>query len=105
MDCQDVKPALSPYIDGELPREDAAGITAHLAGCVACRRSLEELHLISATLHALLATRRAPSPVLRARVMAALDEVAPARTRPGMARHTRLIRQHLRRMRLGPGAR
>src|SRR5467141_1049990 len=34
---------LSEYLDGELPAAERAELESHLAGCVECRRVLEEL--------------------------------------------------------------
>ncbi len=81
MDCQEAKTGLSPYLDGELPPDDAAGITGHLTGCAACRRSFEELRLVSTAIRTQLAICYAPSPDLRAKVLAALDDVPPTRAR------------------------
>lgn len=39
---------LSPYLDGELDQAARARIEAHLAGCLACRRALEDLRAIVA---------------------------------------------------------
>jgi anti-sigma factor RsiW len=105
MDCQDAKPALSPYLDEELPPEDAAGITAHLTGCTACRDSLEELRLVSAAIRAQFASCYARSPDLRAKVLAALDDGPRTRSWQRAARQTRLLWRRLRRIRLGPGTR
>jgi anti-sigma factor RsiW len=75
MDCQEAKIALSPYIDGELPHDDAASIAAHLTVCSACRHGFEELRLVGRVLRTQLASRYTPSPDLRAKVLAALDAV------------------------------
>jgi hypothetical protein len=40
MDCRQASEALSEYIDGRLPVEDAAAVSAHLESCAVCR-SLE----------------------------------------------------------------
>jgi len=72
VDCQDAKTELSPYLDGELPLEDAAGIAAHLAQCERCRLLLEELRLVGAALRVELAKRRVSSFDVRGKVRAAL---------------------------------
>lgn len=41
---------IGAYHDGELPPGRAAEIEAHLEGCAACRRELEELRVLSALL-------------------------------------------------------
>jgi anti-sigma factor RsiW len=81
VDCQDTKTGLSPYLDGELPREDAAAITVHLAQCEGCRCLLEELRLVGTALRAQLAKRRAFSTDVRGKVRAALAQL-PAKCTP-----------------------
>jgi anti-sigma factor (TIGR02949 family) len=105
MDCQEAKTGLSPYLDGELPRDDAAGIAAHLTGCAGCCRSFEELRLVSTLIRTQLASWHAPSPDLRAKVMAAIDDAPPTRVRNRAALQTRLIWRRLRRIWLRPGTR
>jgi len=77
MDCQEAKIALSPYLDGELPDDAAAGVAAHLRACIACRQGFEELRLVGTLIRAQLASRYAPSPDLRGKVLAALDDATP----------------------------
>ncbi len=43
MNCDDFKPMLTGYLDGELTPERSAELEAHLATCEACRRELAEL--------------------------------------------------------------
>ena len=81
MDCQDAKTGLSPHLDGELPRDDAAAITEHLAQCEGCRLLLEELRLVGAALRAQLAKRGVPSFDVRGKVSAALVQL-PAKCAP-----------------------
>ncbi len=43
MRCDEFKPMLTGYLDGELTPERSAELEAHLAACEACRRELAEL--------------------------------------------------------------
>ena len=84
MDCQDSKTGLSPYLDGELPRDDAAAIAAHLAQCEGCRLLLEELRLVGAALRAPPAQRGVSSIDVRGKVRAALAQL-PSKCTPRAA--------------------
>src|SRR5205809_5149458 len=44
---------LSEYIDGTLPDAERAALEAHLAGCTACRTTLDELRRVVARARAL----------------------------------------------------
>jgi len=81
VDCQDTKTGLSPYLDGELPREDAAAIGAHLAQCEGCRLLLDELRLVGAALRSQLIKRPILSTGVRGKVRAALAQF-PGRCTP-----------------------
>jgi anti-sigma factor RsiW len=105
MDCQDAKLALSPYLDRELPRAEAASIAAHLTVCDSCRRCLEELRLVSTLIRAQLRSAPTPSPDLCAKVLAALDDVPPAPVPQRAALRTRLLWRRLRRIWLRAGTR
>jgi anti-sigma factor RsiW len=94
VDCQNAKTGLSPYLDGELPREDAAAIAAHLTQCERCRLLLEELRLVGTTLRAQLATHRVPSFGVRSKVRAALALLpAPRAPRASAWRSRRIWRR------------
>lgn len=43
MDCKDAMRLLEPYLDGELDREEARALEAHVDGCADCRTALAEL--------------------------------------------------------------
>jgi predicted anti-sigma-YlaC factor YlaD len=103
MDCQEAKTGLSPYLDGELPRDDAAGIASHLTGCDECRRWLEELRLVGTLIRAQVATRDTPEVDLLATVMAAIAHLPPTRPAQRVALHRRLMWRRLRRV--WPGTR
>jgi len=59
--------SLSAYHDGEVTRDDARRIEAHLATCAACRRDAERLAMISERL------RATPNEAVPARVRAAAE--------------------------------
>ena len=42
MSCDQAKSQIFPYVDGELARERRQELEAHLAGCAACRRLVEQ---------------------------------------------------------------
>ncbi|HEY6000458.1 MAG TPA: anti-sigma factor, partial [bacterium] len=43
--CEEIRALLPAHLDGELDRDTAAGVGAHLEGCRACREELETLQL------------------------------------------------------------
>jgi len=43
MDCKDAMRLLEPYLDGELDRDEARALEAHVDGCAECRAALAEL--------------------------------------------------------------
>ena len=43
MNCDEFKPMLTGYVDGELPAELRAALEQHLDGCEACNRELASL--------------------------------------------------------------
>src|SRR5207302_8652801 len=52
MNCRQVEPMLSDYIEGLLPWRKADRIADHLRACSACRRLLDELLAAGAALRA-----------------------------------------------------
>ena len=42
MNCAEIERAFTPYLDGELTREECAAVDAHLDACPICRQGLEE---------------------------------------------------------------
>ncbi len=46
MKCEEVKPYLAAYLDGELPPETKKQVERHLAGCAECSAELEEMRRI-----------------------------------------------------------
>lgn len=104
MDCPEAKTALSPHLDGELPRGDAAAVAAHLTACDECRRSFEELRLVSSLIRTQLTTLDTAPSDLVAKVMAAIADLRPEPPRRRAALH-RTMWHRLRRMWTGPGAR
>lgn len=54
--------AMSAYLDGELPTQEVADLSRHLAGCVECRRELQELDSARIAIRAL--PRLEPPPLI-----------------------------------------
>ena len=75
MNCQDVEPYLSAFVDGELPPDLHSAVAAHLQDCPACRMLCDDLRTLT-ELAGTLSTPM-PSPQVRQTVREAL---APART-------------------------
>ena len=74
--CRRARREMIPYLDGEQAATD--GLQAHLAGCAACRRELEDLRRSGAQI--VLAARDgepsiSPSPHLLTRLHRRLDEI------------------------------
>jgi anti-sigma factor RsiW len=103
MDCQEAKTGLSPYLDGELPRDDAAGIASHLTGCDECRRWVEEWSLVGTLIRTQLASRDTPPVDVLPKVMAAIANLLSTRPPQRVALHRRLMWRRLRRV--WPGTR
>jgi len=74
MRCDDVHRMVHPYLDGELLASDLVAFDAHVAGCAACRRLVDDEARFKATLRAHLRPAPAAPAELRARVLAGLDE-------------------------------
>lgn len=51
--CDEVCELLEPYLDGDLPREEAERVRAHLAGCAACAAELALAEAVQRELRAL----------------------------------------------------
>lgn len=62
------------FLDGRLPAETAATVTAHLERCSACREEVESARLAGPLLHAGLEPTPAPGGVFWTRVRARLRE-------------------------------
>src|SRR3954463_15607208 len=74
--CQPTRAALSAYVDGELPPDDAAAIADHLTTCAHCSADYHTVLDTIALTHSQLERFTAPD-VLRARIRAAIA-TAPA---------------------------
>lgn len=59
MNCDRCESLLSAFVDGDLSREDAAAVEAHVSGCDGCRESLEAWRALET---ALVARRDAVPP-------------------------------------------
>jgi anti-sigma factor (TIGR02949 family) len=72
MSCADYTEALNALLDGELPPDQAAPLTEHLAACPACTQTLAELAQLRAGLAQMLPEHDAPAE-LRSRIEALLE--------------------------------
>jgi len=50
--CREVEPLMAPYVDGDVPTADRAGIDAHLEKCPACRDDVDAQRAVKAAIHA-----------------------------------------------------
>lgn len=50
MDCRKIEPLISPYVDGELMRAEAAEVKAHLVVCACCSQKYELMLQMSSAL-------------------------------------------------------
>lgn len=53
MTCEDLKPLLAGYVDGELPAKDRAKVEEHVRTCESCAHELEDLRSLSEELGAM----------------------------------------------------
>ncbi len=60
MNCNEIQPRISAYVDGELPGADATAMFAHLSGCMECQAFLTDTLRLRADLRAWEV--RAPAP-------------------------------------------
>jgi anti-sigma factor (TIGR02949 family) len=75
--CDAFRRQVSPYLDGELLGEDRAEFEAHVAGCTACRESLDHERSVVDAIRRSLPLYEAPTE-LRARVERMAQEHRPA---------------------------
>src|SRR4051812_2790454 len=73
MTCKECLENLGPYVDGELPSDEASRVEAHLRGCADCAAAHRQLVDTSSQLRAGLMRYEAPD-VLKARIRASLSE-------------------------------
>jgi anti-sigma factor (TIGR02949 family) len=71
MNCQDVREQLEEILRGDFPAGSAEALQVHLAGCAACRETLEDQRAVRAVVRA-EAPRYVAPPGLRARIEARL---------------------------------
>jgi anti-sigma factor RsiW len=77
MKCADCVEVLTPFIDGELPADEAAEVREHLQSCAACTREHRRLSGVSSQLKGGLMRYQAPD-VLKARIRASISGTSPA---------------------------
>lgn len=78
--CEVVLDLLEPYLDGDLPPEEAARVAAHLEGCPACAGELDLAAAVQRELRA-LPQHDCPPELLRKIRDAGAGEVVPFRSR------------------------
>jgi anti-sigma factor RsiW len=77
MTCDEIRPLIGPYLDGELDPAAVQSVESHLAGCDACMRHVAEMRALSGAIHDELPALAAPD-ALRARVLDAIRTTMPA---------------------------
>ncbi len=79
MDCKDAARLLEPYLDGELDRDEARALEAHIDDCAECRDALEALGRLRHAVRTEAPRYTAPE-TLRERIRAAsLPEISELR--------------------------
>jgi anti-sigma factor RsiW len=71
MTCDEIRPLIGPYLDGELEPSVARSAELHIAGCEACARYLAEMRALSGAIHDEMPALAAPE-ALRARILDAV---------------------------------
>jgi anti-sigma factor RsiW len=93
MTCDEIRPLLGPYLDGELDPPAVQSVESHLAGCDACMRDLAAMRALSGAIHDELPALAAPD-ALRARVLDAVRTAAPAEGAAGTPGPQRVGAEH-----------
>jgi anti-sigma factor (TIGR02949 family) len=81
MDCKDAARLVEPYLDGELDRDEARALEAHVDGCAECRDALEALGKLRHAVRSEAPRYTAPD-ALRERIRQASLPQAPEMRRP-----------------------
>jgi anti-sigma factor (TIGR02949 family) len=89
MECDEVRPRLDPYIDGEIPAEERGEVARHVASCPLCRGESEALLRLRDAIRGQAPHYAAPEE-LRSRIRFDLRRVAPE-TAPAPARASRWL--------------
>ena len=84
MTCDEIRPLIGRYLDGELDPAAMQSVESHIAGCEACTRDLAEMRALSGAIDDELPALAAPD-ALRARIMDAVRTATPAAEGPGAA--------------------
>ena len=87
MSCAEVLALLPDHVDGELDAEAAAGVDAHLAGCVTCAAERRAEQQVLSELRRRVQEVRMPAAV-RERLWASLRRAAAEETAPTVIRVT-----------------
>jgi mycothiol system anti-sigma-R factor len=76
MKCDEIRPLLEAYLDGELDLVHSLAVEQHVENCVECRRRRDELQALGALIRATLPRESAPAN-LRARLRRSLKSESP----------------------------
>jgi anti-sigma factor (TIGR02949 family) len=75
--CQELEGRLDPYVDGELDKDAAREVNAHLQGCPSCARLVASRQALRSAIRSQLPRYSAPD-LLRSRVRSALRQHRPS---------------------------
>jgi anti-sigma factor RsiW len=87
MTCDEIRPLIGPYLDGEIDPSAVASVEAHIAGCEACARYVAEMRALSGAIHDELPALAAPD-ALRARILDAVRTATPGPEESGAGRRS-----------------
>jgi mycothiol system anti-sigma-R factor len=79
MDCKDAARLIEPYLDGELDRDEARALEAHVDGCAECREALEALGKLRHAVRTEAPHYAAPDALRERIAQASLPAAAPLR--------------------------
>lgn len=85
MNCKELEPLLSPYLDGELDATQRRSVDEHLKDCPACRQQLADYQSLSSMLEQ-PGLRYAASDTLKQRIRNKLKEADAQERRPAWPR-------------------
>lgn len=80
-ECHDIEPLLTPYVDGEIGEQEAAGVRAHLTRCAPCRAAEEAERQARVWVRENAASLRGTAPAMLASKCRQLSRAPQARSR------------------------
>jgi len=84
MRCDEVRPRLDAYVDGELAERERAALQEHIADCLQCGPEVAALERLRTGIRQHAPAYRAPQ-ALRSQIRSALRREAAGKAHPGMA--------------------